>query len=130
MTGVQTCALPILLIDYSDGSGKDISETAISESAGIGRTGSKPVDFNGDGDTLDENLAMDLNPAYSGDESQTPLKDHNDWGVINLRFSNTDQGLFSIRASNLQSLPEKADYISNDRQEFIVCDPMCRHGKK
>ena len=119
-----------MLIDYSDGSGKDISETAISESVGIGRTGSKPVDFNGDGDTLDENLAMDLNPAYPGDESQTPLKDHNDWGVINLRFSNTDQGLFSIRASNLQSLPEKADYISNDRQEFIVCDPMCRHGKK
>lgn len=119
-----------MVIDYSDGSKFVINESSISESAGIGRSGSKPIDFNGDGDTLDENLAMDLNPVEPGNGTQSPLEDHNDWGAIKIRFSNDYQGLFSIRASNIDALPAKADYLSNDSQKFTVCDPMCRHGKK
>lgn len=119
-----------MVIDYSDGKGLDINESSISESSGIRRSGSKPIDFNGDGDTLDENLVMDLNPVDPGTGTQATLKDHDDWGAIIIRFSKTFQGLFSIRASNMNALPARPDYLSNDSQKFTVCDPMCRHGKK
>lgn len=116
-----------MVIDYSDGTSEEIDEISISEAAGLLRGTSGGVDFNGDGDKTD-NLSMNLNITDSSTVGK--LLDFNDWGAISARFSNLFSGQFSIRASTNNPLPAKADYLAQDRQEFIVCDPMCRHGKK
>ncbi len=122
INNVYTADMPI---DYSDGLGAPIDETKISEAAGLGRSGTSGVDFNGDGDKTDTNLSMNLNVTDSS--TVNPLLDFDDWSVISARFSNTLSGQASIRASTVDSLPAKADYLVNDRQKFIVCDPLCRH---
>ncbi len=109
-----------MLLDYSDGTSTDIDENNITESTAFGRSSSSGVDFNGDGDKTDSGLALDLNPTDT--PGKTILKDHNDWGKIQLRFSNQSSGLFSIRASTV-GLPERKDYLAKDAQEITVCDP-------
>ncbi|HNS09992.1 MAG TPA: hypothetical protein PKN29_09845, partial [Candidatus Ozemobacteraceae bacterium] len=109
-----------MLLDYSDGTSTDIDENSITESTAFGRSSSSGVDFNGDGDKTDSSFALDLNPTDT--PGKTILKDHNDWGTIQLRFSNQSSGLFSIRASTT-GLPERKDYLAKDTQEITVCDP-------
>lgn len=117
-----------MVIDYSDGTSKELNEASISEPKGLLRDTSGGVDFNGDGDKTDSNLSMNLNPTDSSNVGK--LLDFNDWGAISARFSDLFSGQASIRASTKDPLPAKADYLAQDIQKFIVCDPMCRHGKK
>ncbi len=109
-----------MLLDFSDGTSANIDENNFTETTAFGRSSSVGVDFNGDGDKTDSGLSLDLNPTDT--PGKTILTDHNDWGKIQLRFSNQSSGLFSIRASS-SGLPARNDYLAEDSQKITVCDP-------
>lgn len=70
------------LLDFSDGSGASIDENNINEHAGLGRTGSKAVDFNCDG-KIEAGVSYNLN----GGSIKNTLYDYNDWANIQLFFA-------------------------------------------
>ncbi|HPT46064.1 MAG TPA: Ig-like domain-containing protein [Candidatus Rifleibacterium sp.] len=113
-----------MVLDFSDGNGADINESSISETAGLGRSGSAGVDFNGDGDKSDTGLSKQL-VGTSG--TLSTHRDFNDWDAISLKFTANGDGQASIRASVVDSSLQKADYLAFDRQKFVTCDPMSTH---
>ena len=74
-----------MVINYSDGSGDNLTESSQAESIGLGRSGATAVDFNCDGDTSD-NVSMNLNPDYDNSTTDN-LSDYNDWGNISIIFN-------------------------------------------
>jgi hypothetical protein len=74
-----------MVLDYSDGSGDNLTESSQAESIGLGRSGATAVDFNCDGDTSD-NVSMNLNPDYDNTTTDN-LTDYNDWGNISIIFN-------------------------------------------
>lgn len=104
------------IIDYSDGTGSNINETAIDESAGLGRTGSNAVDYNDNDITDGGTYSLDINNTGSTET----LSDYDDWSNIDLFFIRTYSGDaegLSPESSNLQIV---ADPIGDDRQEIII----------
>ncbi|WP_051259042.1 carbohydrate-binding protein [Chitinibacter tainanensis] len=77
-------------IDYSDGSGERLNESALLESALIGRGSSAGLyaDWNNSRTQDGASYALDLN----ADGSLGYLQDYDDWGNINLRFARTSSG--------------------------------------
>ena len=69
--------------DYSDGSSSSIDENAVSEAAGVGRSGGLAIDFNCngtiDGGTVVKNL--DSNAALES------ITDHDDWSAVSIFFA-------------------------------------------
>lgn len=112
-----------VVMDFSDGSSAALNESSLSEATGLGRSGSAAVDFNGDGDTSDS-LSMNLNSSDGA--TLTSLTDFNDWGAIGANFSRSISGVASIRASSINNLPPRRDYLSNDFQEIVTCTPVHR----
>ncbi|MGM0601122.1 MAG: Ig-like domain-containing protein, partial [Candidatus Rifleibacteriota bacterium] len=112
-------------MDYSDGSGGSLDERSLNESDGLNRSGSAPVDFNGNGSTSDSSFAFDLN----NDGTNEVISDYNDWTAISANFSKYISGVASIRPSSVNNLPPKQDWLADDYQRVVPCDPtgICRH---
>ena len=53
-----------------------------------------------------------------------------DWGKIAANFSRSISGVASIRASSIDNLPPRRDWLSNDYQEVVPCNPVmhCSDG--
>ncbi|MFO0550624.1 MAG: hypothetical protein U0271_19680 [Polyangiaceae bacterium] len=79
---------PEMLIDYSDGSGAQLDETAVFEPDGLGRVNSAPVDFDCDGSAT-QTIAADLN--FNGNQNAN-LNDYDDWSNIVLVFRRVYDG--------------------------------------
>tara|TARA_R110000868_G_scaffold326513_4_gene587515 strand:+ start:198 stop:2492 length:2295 start_codon:yes stop_codon:yes gene_type:complete len=110
------------IINYSDGSGSSLNESALLESNNIGRgsTSGAYADWDLNGLKTTTTLSKDLN----ADGSKTVLTDYDDWSNLVLPFSRYDQAqfgasLFSSKTSNIQIL----DPISNDRQPLSFETP-------
>ncbi|GAB4267570.1 MAG: hypothetical protein Kow0029_02110 [Candidatus Rifleibacteriota bacterium] len=108
-----------VIMDFSNGTSGTINEASISEAAGLGRGGS-PVDFNGNGNSSDSGLSMDLD----NDGSIKTMTDFNDWAQIKANFSRYISGVASIRYNATSQLPPRKDYLTNDYQEVIPCNPV------
>ncbi|MEJ5284964.1 MAG: hypothetical protein WHS77_07955 [Brevinematales bacterium] len=107
-----------MVIDYSDGSGSSINENSISEAAGLGRSGSAGVDFNGNG-VISGTITTNLNPTETN--GITTLYDYNDWGNINLFFARTWAG--DIQGATLKvndKLTLLPDPVGDDRQPVVI----------
>jgi len=115
------------LLDYSDGAGLDLDESAVDESKGLRRTNSQPVDFNGNGSGGDPVYSMNLNQPY--DTVLTTLKDYNDWGAVDILFMRKTSGNNSIRASQMTGLP-RPDYVLDDRQPLADCTGFHAPGQR
>ncbi|MBI3039272.1 hypothetical protein HYY75_09535, partial [bacterium] len=103
-------------MEFSDGSGVSaINEGSISEPAGLKRAGSVGVDYNGNGNTTDGAVSMDLNPG-EGTAIET-LNDFNDWAAISVLFQRTFSGDKS--GDSLTPRVRRNDYLQNDHQEVI-----------
>jgi hypothetical protein len=102
------------IMDYSNGSGGAINESAADESQGLRRTDSTGIDFNWDGDTADT-TNIDLN----NDSVLGTLSDFDDWSNINLFFQRTWWGneCGAIAEDVLKLAP---DPVGDDHQEVIV----------
>lgn len=97
-------------LDYSDGSGADLDESAVLESAGLGRAGSTAVDYNCNGTIDGGAYSLDINQ----DGVTGVLKDFDDWGAIELVFSRywngNNEGMDSFKSRKL---------LNDDFQETI-----------
>jgi len=102
------------IMDYSDGSGGSIDESAVNETLGLVRSGSLGVDFNGDQDAVDT-ISKDIN----NDSVTGTLSDYNDWANLNLFFqrylSGDNTGAYS--ADVIKIVP---DPVGDDRQDYII----------
>ena len=110
----NNCWSTTFIMNYSNGSGGSIDETAISESQGLVRAGSTGVDFNGNGSTADT-ISKDLNNTSATET----LTDYNDWANINLFFQRTWWGYEcgDVPEDMLRIAP---DPVGDDRQEVHV----------
>ncbi|MBN1525782.1 MAG: hypothetical protein JW904_14990 [Spirochaetales bacterium] len=115
------------IMDYSDGSGSGIDETAAMEADGLGRSTTDGIDFDGNGDrtgTVNKNLNEDLwDHDSNSSTAMVPLystfSDYNDWLNINLFFQRSYSGDVT-GATSEDVLPIAPDPVGNDRQEYIV----------
>jgi hypothetical protein len=110
------------IINYSDGTGSSLNESALLESNNIGRgsTSGAYADWDLNGVKTTTTLSKDLN----ADGTKTTLTDYNDWGNLVLPFSRYYQGqfgvsTFSINNTNNQTL----DPVSNDKQAWSIETP-------
>jgi hypothetical protein len=69
------------VIDYSDGSGGTLNETAVNESAGMCRPGSTSIDYDNSGFISTPTFDLNRDGAFE------VLYDHNDWANLVLPFS-------------------------------------------
>ena len=103
------------ILDFSDGTGADLDENALIESANIGR-GSNAGAY-ADWDLSGTLTAVPISKDLNGDGVKTILKDHNDWANIVLPFSRNPVG-------NAEYMPgsKVINHISpanDDRQKYI-----------
>ena len=98
---------PDFKMDYSDGSGADIDERNIDESAGLGR-GTSWIDYNNN--NLQDMAVLDLNDS----DTLELLKDYDDWSNLYLPFSR------SFNGNNLQTtrFHQSFDPSTNDYQNW------------
>jgi hypothetical protein len=104
-------------MSYSDGTGINLNESALAESANIGRgaaTGAY-ADWNLNGALTTGTYSKDLNV----DSSLGVLHDYNDWANIKLPFSRFWAGNTKLPNSQNIILQSPLDPISNDRQPYI-----------
>ena len=119
----SACGSPSqFIIDYSNGSGASLNESALSESANIGRGADVGVfaDWNNNVTNDAATYAKDLN----GTGSNSTLTDFNDWANLNLPFfrnSNGNNGISPNASLTVQTTP--FDPMSNDRQPVSDCTP-------
>jgi hypothetical protein len=109
---------PAMAIDYSNGSGADLNENSLLESANIGRGANVGIyaDWNGINGLDASSYARDIN-ASGGN---TVLKDYDDWSNIQWAFSRTPAGAFGARQTPANASVPVLDPMSNDRQPYIV----------
>ncbi|HYH04929.1 MAG TPA: hypothetical protein VEC37_17695 [Bacillota bacterium] len=105
------------VLDYSNGSGGAINESAVVESDGLRRTGSNGIDFNGNGVASDI-VSMDLNS--DGTVSSSVYGDYNDWQNINLFFIRDLSSDYRMGISKETQLKVWQDKVGNDRQKVLV----------
>ncbi|MBN1409645.1 MAG: hypothetical protein JW969_02300 [Spirochaetales bacterium] len=105
----------VFKMDYSNGNGGPLDEALVNEPNGLQRSGSAPIDYNGDGDGADTNFDMDLN----NDTGRSNFTDYDDWSHLNLFFVRTHYGDLS-GISSPAVLRIWSDPVGNDRQEVIV----------
>ena len=115
-----------MVINYSDGSGDNLTESSQAESVGLGRSGATAVDFNCNGVTSDT-VSMDLNEDDDSESNTTSdnLSDYNDWGNISIIFNQQFSGWFSRTLNDFSNsnklnqvkIPKYAtNIIWNDKQ--------------
>ncbi len=119
-------------IDYSDGTGADIDETNISESAGLVRSGSHWVDYDGNGALTSTNFAKILNKfQYSGSGgtilTKGVLSDYDDWSNLDLFFTRNTNG-DNTGVKPRFALNIRQDKILDDHQNIIV-ETLTRPGR-
>ncbi|MDZ7938495.1 MAG: hypothetical protein U5M53_09490 [Rhodoferax sp.] len=109
---------PAMAINYSDGSGADLNEGSLLESANIGRGANFGIyaDWDVSGALNASPYALDLN-ASGGN---TVLKDYDDWTNIQWTFNRTPAGAFGARQTPANASIPVLDPMSNDRQPYIV----------
>ncbi|GIZ53723.1 hypothetical protein [Noviherbaspirillum aridicola] len=80
------------VIDFSDGSGSELNELALSEAANIGRgsSGGAYADWDDNGAFTSSLVARNINPLWG--TAKTVLKDYNEWGNLTLSFSRAWSG--------------------------------------
>lgn len=110
------------VIDYSNGSSASLNESALSESANIGRGADVGVyaDWNNNLTNNATTYAKDLN----GTGNNTTLTDFNDWANLVLpflRYSSANTGISPQASSTLQTTP--FDPLSDDKQPLSDCTP-------
>jgi hypothetical protein len=107
-----------MAIDYSNGSGADLNENSVQESANVGRGANLGIyaDWNFSGMLDGATYAIDLN--FSG--TKTILKDYDDWSNIVWAFQRTADGAFGARQASKNMATTVLDPMSNDRQPYIV----------
>ena len=113
------------IIDFSDGSSKNLDEAALFESDLLGR-GSNPgafIDWNKDNQFTSSGLSLNIDAPDNF--SKTVLKDYNDWQNLTLAFSREASGARGLRLNNLHTQPEI--HLLNDRQPVAHEMPI---GKK
>jgi hypothetical protein len=108
-----------LRMDYSDGTSADLETNNLDEARGLGRSGSKPVDFDEDG-SVDSGVTAYVHRRYSDKDNGCPtapvdaperLKDHNDWANLTLFGRRSEKG------------DRNGSPIDNDTQPVIIEDP-------
>ena len=110
------------IIDYSNGSSTSLNETALLESANIGRGADVGVyaDWDRNGTQNTSTYALDINKT----SPNSTLTDYNDWANLNLpffRYSTANNGINPNIMSTVQTTP--FDPMSNDRQPVSDCTP-------
>jgi hypothetical protein len=87
MTASVNEGLTQINLDYSHGLGADIALAAIDETKGLAQPGSRWVDFNCNGE-VDPLYAHDLYTVVEAEVSldHPVLRDHDDWGNLDLYF--------------------------------------------
>jgi hypothetical protein len=103
------------LMDYSDGTSSGLDEASITESSGLYRAGTSPVDYNCNGNASNSNLTKNLND----DAANTVLSDNNDWGSINIKFATLYSGSDSGYFTTVDGEKIHIDPIGNDRQPVV-----------
>ncbi len=103
-------------IDYSNGSSSLLNESALNETAGLGR-GNALIDWNNDGVTQ-TNLAFDIND----DTKATTLTDFNDWANIVLPFARLFNA-FNNGVSKLSVKQPVLPVISDSRHIYRETPP-------
>ncbi|OHD12865.1 MAG: hypothetical protein A2Z96_02560 [Spirochaetes bacterium GWB1_48_6] len=100
-------------MDFSQGQAVNLSETNLSENLGLGLTGTSGVDFNGDGDTLDTGLSLDINL----DTQKSVLSDYADWSHLILDFQHTYES--DSNGSTRSLVTTRRLMLENDTQEIV-----------
>ena len=101
-------------MDYSYGNGTALNEANLTEGAGLKYPTSAGVDWNGNGNTTNTALNMDVN--FNG--TIESYNDFNDWGALNFIFASKYSGIangpggvskesFSFANSDLQKIVEE-----------------------
>lgn len=97
------------VIDYSNGTSAPLNEAAIVESAGLGRPGSVPVDFNCDGAI--GTVAFDVD----GDGMATAVHtDHDDWGTLRLPFARSVGGASLVARPRLSPFTDERRTVADE----------------
>lgn len=80
------------VIDFSDGSGSELNEQALSEAVNIGRgsSGGAYADWDDNGVFTATTFARNINPLWG--QAKTVLRDFNEWGNLSLSFSRAWSG--------------------------------------
>ena len=119
----SACGSPSqFIIDYSNGTSANLNESALSESANIGRGADVGVfaDWNNNGSNDASTYALNINTT----NPNTTLTDFNDWANLTLpffRYSTANNGINPNASSTLQTAP--FDPMSNDKQPVSDCTP-------
>ena len=100
------------LINYSDGTGKDIDPAAMNDTTGIGRPNAMAIDFDITNSTTKTSYPFDVMDFITGTPEANPLHDFDDWGKINLVFQRT------IKGFDLGAGPERGP-VTSARELFI-----------
>ncbi|MFT3838685.1 MAG: hypothetical protein QM723_17025 [Myxococcaceae bacterium] len=107
-------------LDYSDGSGAPLDQSALDETKGLGRTGSTGVDFNWNGMIDATPVSADIDSAAGsptcplGSNASGVLRDFDDWSAITLPFTHSSD------AQSGASLPRVRFDLMGDRQPEVV----------
>ena len=105
----------------SDGSGLPLDENRVSETIGLGRSESVPIDFNGI-NKIEQNIRYDLNR----DDKYTVLRDHNDPAGIILPYG--PNGLFGDSSRAIQnSGGDRRNDLSGPVEGVTIC--RCPKGQ-
>ena len=108
------------VINYSDGSGTLLDETALLEKDNIGHgaLAGAYADWDGSGTLTTGPIQLDLN-SDGGSAGLGTLHDYNDWANLKLAFNRVAAGSFAVPLSAQRPL----DPLLNDRQTSIAEDP-------
>lgn len=104
------------VMDFSYGTRPDLDENDLDEADGICGADGPPWDWNGDGDTADTGLALDINVDFSGegDGQLGVLSDYDDWANIVLTGVNQDGDGVSLRTTtevvSCQPVPDRSGH--------------------
>jgi hypothetical protein len=106
-----------MAISFSNGSGADLVESALLESANIGRGANAGVyaDWNFSGGLDVGSIQRDLNK----DGVIGTLRDYNDWANIVWPFARTHEGAFGTRQAASNAPTRAFDAMTDDRQPFV-----------
>jgi hypothetical protein len=119
----SACGSPSqFVIDYSNGSGTSLNESALTENINIGRGADVGVyaDWNSSSANDATSYAFEINNTTT----KTILTDHNDWANLYLAFHrgiSVESGI--SQSSSLPQPPVPLDPMSNDQQPVSDCTP-------
>ncbi|MET0286600.1 MAG: hypothetical protein ABW352_19105 [Polyangiales bacterium] len=110
------------LIDFSNGSGRNLDEAQLFEVNGLGRAGSVAVDYNCNARIDGSSYARDLN----SDGALDVLADYDDWGALDVVFRRTLSGAENGPALQFLRAVDHDDILTGDtvHQTDEACPPL------